>query len=305
MSMPISSGQKNKYRGRFAPSPTGSLHFGSLVAAVGSYLDAKHQGGVWLVRMEDVDTPRCTPGAADHILHTLAAFGLHSDEPVIYQSQRSAIYEAALHRLQTVDAIYPCCCTRREISDSALHGVDGPVYPGTCRNGITGGREARAWRVRTGPPPFPIEFDDALQGHISQQLESEIGDFVIKRADGPFAYQFAVIVDDAAQGITHVVRGADLLCSTPRQIHLQELLGLPTPRYMHLPVVVNAQGEKLSKQTLAQAVEANVSTLFDVLLFLRQQPAATLRNATIEQVLAWAIKNWHPDKLSNCLNLPV
>lgn len=291
------------YRGRFAPSPTGPLHFGSLVAALASYLDAKQHNGVWLVRMEDLDTPRCVPGAAEHILRTLAAFGLHSDEPVIYQSQRSATYEAALHRLQTINAVYPCCCTRREIADSALHGIDGPVYPGICRNGIAEVREARAWRVQTNNTP--IAFDDALQGPVSQRLESEIGDFVIRRADGLFAYQLAVVVDDAAQGITHVVRGADLLNSTPRQIHLQRLLGLPTPAYMHLPVVVNAQGEKLSKQTLAQAVEANNATLFEVLQFLKQQPPAGLRHATIEMLLAWATNNWHPEKLLNCRQFSV
>ena len=205
------------YRGRFAPSPTGPLHFGSLVAALGSYLDAKSHNGSWLVRMEDLDTPRCVPGAADDILRTLAAFGLHSDEPVIYQSQRTAAYEAALEYLQDSGAAYPCCCTRREIADSALHGLDGAIYPGTCRNGIPTGREGRAWRVRTdrfprhsgaGRNPVGlnqrhfelldsglrrnddvlsmggiIEFSDALQGQIAQHLESEIGDFVVKRAD--------------------------------------------------------------------------------------------------------------------------
>lgn len=297
--------EKHRYRGRFAPSPTGPLHFGSLVAAVASYLDAKQRNGVWLVRMEDLDTPRCVPGAAERILHTLDAFGLHSDEPVIYQSQRSAAYQKAFEQLRTAGYVYPCGCTRREIADSALHGIDGPVYPGTCRNGITGGREARAWRVRTGHPPSPIEFDDALQGHISQQLESEIGDFVIRRADGLFAYQLAVVVDDAAQRISHVVRGADLLDSTPRQIYLQRLLGLATPAYLHLPVVLNAQGEKLSKQTLAQAVEASTATLFEVLQFLKQQPPAGLRHGTIAKLLAWATNNWHPEKLSNCRQFSV
>ncbi len=294
----LTSSEKHTYRGRFAPSPTGPLHFGSLVAAVGSYLDAKHHGGVWLVRMEDLDTPRCISGAADHILNTLAAFGLNSDEPVMYQSQRTAAYQTAFEQLKAAGYVYPCACTRREIADSALHGIDGPVYPGTCRNGITEGREARAWRVRTNNTP--VEFDDALQGPISQRLESEIGDFVIRRADGLFAYQLAVVVDDAAQKITQVVRGADLLNSTPRQIHLQRLLGLPTPSYMHLPVAVNGLGEKLSKQTLAPAVEANAATLFEALQFLRQQPPAALRSASIEQLLTWAIENWQPEKLLNC-----
>lgn len=281
------------YRGRFAPSPTGPLHFGSLVAALGSYLDAKHHGGTWLIRMEDLDTPRCVPGAADDILRTLAAFGLNSDEPVIVQSQRRAAYAAALHQLQTLGAVYPCACSRREIADSALHGIDGLIYPGTCRNGIPAGREARAWRVNTAHFPLStIHFNDALQGCIEQHLEREVGDFVVKRTDGVFAYQLAVVVDDACQGINHVVRGADLLDSTPRQMYLQRLLGLPTPTYLHLPVVVNKQGEKLSKQTLAKPVQANPATLFAVLNFLNQHPPAELRHESIAAQLAWAKENW-------------
>jgi len=325
------------YRGRFAPSPTGPLHFGSLVAAVGSYLDAKYHHGIWLIRMEDLDTPRCVPGASDDILRTLAAFGLHSDEIVMYQSQRTATYEAALQYLKDNGAAYPCCCTRREIADSGLHGIDGPVYTGTCRNGIADGRAARAWRVRTDPSPFPlaaggersegatrmgvkqhevsastpsptlplqgggcITFEDALQGHIAQNLETEVGDFVVKRADGLFAYQLAVVVDDAEQGITHVVRGADLLDSTPRQIYLQRLLGLTTPAYMHLPVAVNAAGEKLSKQTLAPAISCNEvnSTLLAVLEFLCQQPPASLHSCSVPEILDWAVTHWQAESLS-------
>jgi glutamyl-Q tRNA(Asp) synthetase len=323
------------YRGRFAPSPTGPLHFGSLVAAVGSYLDAKHHNGTWLVRIEDLDVPRCVPGAADDILHTLEAFGLRWDEPVIYQSCRIAAYEKALQQLQSLGAVYPCACTRKEIADSALHGIDGQIYPGTCRNGVPPGREGRAWRVHTDQTPSPlrgegwgegeklesllspnpsptrgegsISFYDALQGHVVQHLESEIGDFVVKRADGLFAYQLAVAVDDAFQGITHVVRGADLLCSTPRQIYLQRLLGLPTPAYMHLPIAVNAQGEKLSKQTLAQPVGMHhaATTLFGVLVFLRQQPPVELQSDNVEQILHWAITNWQPNALLNCRQLAI
>ena len=300
-----------KYRGRFAPSPTGPLHFGSLVAALGSYLDAKHYHGTWLVRIEDLDTPRCVAGAADDILRTLEAFGLYWDEEVIYQSQRTAAYEEALHKLQESGAAYPCCCTRREIADSALHGIEGPVYPGTCRNGIPAGREARAWRLGTDLVRYPhfcgnnniqnsaevIEFDDALQGHITQNLKCDIGDFVVKRADGLFAYQLAVVVDDAFQNITHVVRGADLLHSTPRQIYLQELLGLPTLIYLHLPIVVNARGEKLGKQTLASPIDKNdaAATLFDALVFLNQRPPAELRFSKVEEVLVWAVTHWQPD----------
>jgi glutamyl-Q tRNA(Asp) synthetase len=291
-------------RGRFAPSPTGPLHFGSLVAAVGSYLDARHHHGTWLVRMEDLDTPRCVPGAAEDILRTLAAFGLHSDEPVIYQSQRTAAYEAALARLQRSGAAYPCCCTRKEIADSALHGIEGPVYPGTCRNGIPAGRKGRAWRVRTDDAP--LSFDDVLQGRTTQHLQSEVGDFVVQRADGLFAYQLAVVVDDAAQNITHVVRGADLLDSTSRQIHLQRLLGLPTPHYTHLPVAVNAAGEKLSKQTLATAVDVSRTCreLHRALVFLQQRPPQALQDEPLETIWEWAHRNWQPERLVGLRALP-
>ena len=228
------------YRGRFAPSPTGPLHFGSLIAAVGSYLEARSQDGVWLVRMEDLDPPRVMPGAAKHILHTLHAFGFDWDDPVVQQSMRSDAYHAALHRLRAEGLVYPCGCSRREIADSAVRGIEGPVYPGTCRAGLRDARAARALRVRTRDEP--IGFTDAVQGEIVQSIAREIGDFVLYRADRVFAYQLAVVVDDAEQGITDVVRGSDLLLSTPRQIHLQRLLGLPTPRYLHLPVAVNADG---------------------------------------------------------------
>ena len=272
--------------------------------------------------MEDLDTPRCTPEAADDILRTLEeAFGLHSDEPVLYQSQRTAAYEEALQQLQAINAVYPCCCTRKEIADSALHGIEGLVYPGTCRDGIPAGREGRAWRVRTDylcrhsraggkeeahDVAEAITFDDVLQGKITQNLENEIGDFVVKRADGLFAYQLAVVVDDAFQGITHIVRGADLLASTPRQIHLQRLLGLATPAYMHLPVAVNNAGEKLSKQTLATPVNSSqaVATLLRVLNFLQQQPPAELADCNIRTVLDWAILNWDASKLIGIQILP-
>ncbi len=286
--------ERSDYRGRFAPSPTGPLHFGSLVAALGSYLDAKHHQGKWLVRIEDLDTPRTVKGAADEMLGTLEAYGLHWDEDIIYQSRRTAAYEEAFHRLKEVGAVYPCSCSRREIADSALQCGEELVYPGTCRNGIARGKTARAWRVLVNDAH--IVFSDRLQGNIVQHLATQVGDFVVLRADGLFAYQLAVVVDDAFQFITHVVRGADLLYSTPRQIYLQQLLELTTPAYMHLPVVVNAQGEKLSKQTLAQPVEKNnaASTLFAALVFLHQQPPAELRLCTIEHLLAWGIANWQP-----------
>jgi glutamyl-Q tRNA(Asp) synthetase len=288
------------YRGRFAPSPTGPLHFGSLVAAVGSYLEARTNGGEWLVRMEDIDTPRTVPGAADDILRTLEAFGMTWDGAVMVQNARNNAYHAALEQLRARDALYGCACTRREISDSALHGIDGirgPVYPGTCRNGLPAGRAARATRVRTQGEP--LSFEDAIQGIITQDVEHAVGDFVVARADGLIAYQLAVVVDDAAQGVTDVVRGADLLDSTPRQILLQRLLGLPTPRYAHLPVAVNAQDEKLSKQTLSQAInrEKPSPELLSALRFLGQEPPPELARESVIQIWTWAIAHWQRDRI--------
>ena len=288
------------YRGRFAPSPTGPLHFGSLVAAVGSFLEAKTQGGVWLVRIEDIDTPRVVAGAADDILRCLTAFGMAWDGAVMVQSTRTEAYHAALEQMRARGSLYGCACTRREIADSAVRnidGIDGPVYPGACREGLPAGRSARATRVRT--QGAHVRFEDAIQGVITQDVEREIGDFVVGRADGLIAYQLAVVVDDAAQGITDVVRGADLLNSTPRQILLQHLLGLPTPRYAHLPVAVNAHGEKLSKQTLARAVnrEKPVPELVNVLNFLGQTPLPGLERARIAEVWDWAATNWRCDRI--------
>lgn len=296
---------RREYRGRFAPSPTGPLHFGSLIAAIGSYLEARRHEGIWLVRMENLDRPRCMPGAADDILRTLAIFGMHSDEPVLYQSQRNTAYEEVLQQLRDIGAVYPCGCTRKEIADSAAHGIEGPVYPGTCRNGLPPGREGRAWRVFTDNAE--IGFDDALQDHIAQHLESEVGDFVVKRADGLFAYQLAVVVDDTYQHISHVVRGADLLLSTPRQIHLQHLLSLPTPHYLHLPVAVNEAGEKLSKQTLAAPVDVQHpgTTLWHALAFLRQQPPQELLGEDIDTVWQWALQHWDSTKLHGIAKLQV
>ncbi|MBM3373116.1 MAG: tRNA glutamyl-Q(34) synthetase GluQRS [Betaproteobacteria bacterium] len=292
------------YRGRFAPSPTGPLHFGSLVAAVGSFLDARAHRGEWLLRMEDLDRPRCVPGAAEAILHTLQALGLKWDGPVMHQSARDPAYAAALARLDDAGQLYGCACTRREIADSALAGIDGPVYPGTCRGGLPPGREARAWRVRCDGAH--IAFDDAIQGRIAQDLEREIGDFVLKRADGLFAYQLAVVVDDAEQGITDIVRGADLIDSTPRQIHLQGLLGLPVPRYAHLPVAVNGQGEKLSKQTLAAAVDARepVPLLNRVLEFLGQTRVDDCETQDLAAFWPAAIAGWRRERVARSRSRP-
>jgi glutamyl-Q tRNA(Asp) synthetase len=234
------------YRGRFAPSPTGPLHFGSLVTALGSYLDAKAHGGEWLVRMEDIDTPRVVPGAAGDILRTLEHFGLEWDGPVLYQSSRIDAYEAALAGLRDRGLVFPCTCSRKDAGDR---------YPGTCRSGPRGQRCAISWRLRVDGET--VHFNDRRLGAQSQNVEDYAGDFVLKRADGLFAYQLAVVVDDAAQGITDVVRGEDLLDSTARQILLQRALDLPQPRYLHLPVVLNALGQKLSKQTGAEPLDLN------------------------------------------------
>ena len=242
-----------EYIGRFAPSPTGPLHFGSLVAALASYRAARSAGGKWLLRMEDLDPPRAQPGAADDILRALDKLGLEWDGPVIHQSTRLERYRAVLDDLARRGFAYPCACTRRELEDSAL-AIDGSrIYPGTCRRGPAPGEAARSMRVRTHGAPSG--FADAVQGWLEQRVETEVGDFVLLRADGITAYQLAVVVDDLDQGITDVVRGADLLYSTARQIHLQRLLGARTPRYAHVPVVVNAAGEKLSKQTGARPLD--------------------------------------------------
>ena len=258
------------YRGRFAPSPTGPLHFGSLVAALGSYAEARAQGGEWWVRMEDLDRPREVPGAALAILATLKAFGFEWDGPVLYQSQRTEAYAAALDHLGERGLLYACACSRREIAAAGIPGPEGPLYPGTCRTKATRGRGARAIRLRVETPP--ISFQDAVQGLVTQDLEMEVGDFILRRADGLHAYQLAVVVDDALQGISHVVRGADLTRSTPRQILLQHYLGLPTPIYAHLPLVLDGQGRKLSKSDAAAPVDSRnpVPTLLQAWAFLGQ-----------------------------------
>ncbi len=275
------------YVGRFAPSPTGPLHFGSLVAALASWLDARAVRGRWLLRIEDLDAPRQQPGAADQILRALERMGLTWDGPVAYQSPRSTLYDSAAHELK--GQTYWCGCTRREIADSSLGlAADGAqIYPGTCRSGMPEGKIARALRVRASGS---VEFDDRVQGPQLQSLEREVGDFVLYRADGQFAYQLAVVVDDDAQGVTDVVRGADLLDSTARQIYLQRLLGYPTPRYLHVPVAVNAAGEKLSKQTGAQPIDPARPdrSIRDALVFLGQSPTADLGEA---------IATWDPSRI--------
>ncbi|MFZ1852100.1 MAG: tRNA glutamyl-Q(34) synthetase GluQRS [Nitrosomonas sp.] len=299
------------YRGRFAPSPTGPLHLGSLVAAVGSYLDAKCNGGEWLVRMEDLDRPREVPGAADAILRTLEALGLEWDGEVVYQTQRLTFYQQALEDLIKRNLIYPCRCSRKEIADSSIVGIYGPVYPGTCSHNVISLGEihdhnhSRALRVRT--PPDCIIFEDILGGQYRQNLKQEIGDFVLRRADGIYTYQLAVVVDDALQGVTHVVRGVDLLDSTPRQIFLQQLLGYATPCYMHLPVVTNIAGEKLSKQTRAAAIESSdgLAHLIQAIQFLGQNPPQELTQGDIASFWQWAKENWCAAKIPHDSNTKI
>lgn len=295
---------RRAYRGRFAPSPTGPLHFGSLIAAVASFLDARSRGGQWLLRMEDLDKPREQPGAADAILRTLDRFALYWDGPVLYQSARLEAYHETLSRLRAGGHSFPCACTRRELADSALPGIEGPVYPGTCRDGLAPGQQPRAERVRVDARP--IVFADRLQGRQIQDLAQDVGDYVVLRADGIVAYQLAVVVDDAAQGVTHVVRGSDLLASTARQIHLQRLLEVPTPEYLHLPVAVNAAGEKLSKQTFAPAIDTlpPQHAACAALSFLGQPLPSDADHLPLSELWRYAIAHWDPQRLPRVLTAP-
>ena len=300
------------YRGRFAPSPTGPLHFGSLVTAVGSYLQARSQGGEWLVRMEDIDPPREQPGAADDILRTLEAYHLHWDGPVLYQRDRADAYMAALDQLQNQGDSFPCSCTRASIAAARTKanqgiasnendnssGINAPdIYPGTCRTGLPTGTTGRAIRLRV--PNHTDIFADSLQGQIETPLQSQIGDFVVRRADGLFAYHLAVVVDDAEQQISEIVRGTDLLSSTPPQRYLQSCLGYPHPSYCHLPIVVNQQGQKLSKQTFAPAIDIHNPgpTLIKALNYLGLHPDTSLIGSPPNTLLSWATTQWDLQKV--------
>lgn len=293
------------YRGRFAPSPTGPLHFGSLIAAVASHADARAAGGTWLVRIEDVDLPRSRPGAADMILSQLEAHGFEWDGPVWRQADRTGIYREALERLQQSGLAYRCVCTRRELAGDPVGPIGERVYRGTCRAGIAGARAtSRRGAIRARVPAAEVAFADRLYGPQRQCLASDVGDFIIRRADGLAAYQLAVIVDDAAQRITDVVRGADLLASTPRQIFLQRALGLPTPRYLHVPVALDAQGRKLSKETGARALrEDPLAALSSAWRFL-EQPEAPADIASAREFWAWARSHWRPARLPPASTLP-
>ena len=285
------------YRGRFAPSPTGPLHAGSLVAALASWLDARAHGGTWIVRMEDVDTPRCVPGADALILQQLASCGLVSDEPVVYQSQRTALYQSALDGLIQRHHAYPCGCSRKDIEQAlASQGQyterhHTAVYPGTCRpeNGGLKGKPARAWRLAVAEPS-DVTWTDRQMGPQHQNVGKEVGDFVLKRADGLWAYQLAVVVDDANQGITHIVRGRDLLDNTPRQILLQRALNVAQPSYRHVPLVLGDNGEKLSKQNGASALDLSdpLRLLDQAAMHLRLPPAT---RPLAEQLHGW-VKAW-------------
>jgi glutamyl-Q tRNA(Asp) synthetase len=296
-----------RYRGRFAPSPTGPLHFGSLVAALASYCDARAAGGEWLVRIEDVDAPRTQVDAEAAILATLERYGFEWDGEVVRQSRRTAAYASALARLGADGHTYECACTRREMEIAPLAPSGERVYPGTCRDGIPEDRVRRAQRaVRVRVGGARITFRDRLQGMQMQDLARDVGDFVVRRADGLYAYQLAVVVDDALQGITHIVRGADLLASTPRQILLQRLLGYPELSYLHAPVVINASGQKLSKQTRAARLPDDpLPALLAAWRFLDQPPPEASRTpASVDAFWSWAIRAWRPARLPPCAMLP-
>jgi glutamyl-Q tRNA(Asp) synthetase len=289
------------YRGRFAPSPTGPLHFGSLAAAVASYLAARQAGGDWLVRIEDVDEQREVPGSAELIVATLQTFGFEWNESIVRQSERTGLYTAALDRLLSSQAVYACSCSRAKIAGAVgTAAIDGDElrYPGWCRDGVREPSRAQAMRFRT--PSGLLTFTDDIQGSMQLNVESQVGDFVVRRRDGFFAYQLAVVVDDAAQNITHVVRGADLLSSTPRQILLQQALGLPILRYAHVPLATDANGVKLSKSAGAAAIdlERPGAQLWRVLEFLRLDPPPELRGSQVPAIWRWAFEHWNPALLA-------
>lgn len=291
----LPAGSSSSYTGRFAPSPTGPLHAGSLVAALASRLDALAHHGRWLLRIEDLDPPREVPGAAAAIIDAMQRLGFAHDGGIEFQSRRGALYQQAFDRLLQAGWVYPCACTRREIADSIVSAGIAParhaelVYPGTCRHGMPPGRQPRAWRVRVDDAV--IEWRDRRDGPRREALAQTVGDFVLRRADGLWAYQLAVVIDDAAQGVTDVVRGADLRDSTARQIHLQQLLGLPTPRYLHLPVVTDAHGEKLSKQTGATAIDVTrpLDELNRALAFLQ---LGTVASDSLDGFWSEATRRW-------------
>lgn len=274
----------SRYTGRFAPSPTGHLHLGSIYTALASFLDAKAHDGLWKLRFDDLDTPRNVSGAIPSILQTLETFGLYWDGEVDYQSQHLDEYHATLTNLMANEKIYRCQCSRKDLT---------PIYAQTCRNQNVSDDVPHSLRIKTDERQ--IVFNDGLQGQISQNLATQHGDFILKRRDNIVAYQFAVVLDDTRQSVTHVVRGMDLLCETPKQIFLQQVLNLPIPTYFHVPILVNADGQKLSKQTLATAVDVTMPNfvLFRLLNLLKQNPPLELQNASVDEILGWAISHWN------------
>ncbi len=302
-SQPGLNGCVGRYVGRFAPSPTGLLHFGSLVAAVASYLDARANNGLWLLRIEDIDATRCKQVYADDIIGTLHTFGFRWDGEIVVQSQQIPRYEDALRQLVENRHVYGCVCTRREISDAGTSGIDGPVYPGTCR---TAGYLVNNIAARVRTDDRFISFDDRVQGIQRQQLARDVGDFVVKRRDQLFAYQLAVVVDDHSGGVTDIVRGADLLDSTARQLYLQTLLGFVAPRYMHIPVAANSDGQKLSKQTLAPAISPKnvILTLHACLDFLSQPDLKSTGVSDPAKLLEMAGRQWQPGAIRNARFIP-
>ncbi len=289
---------RTRYIGRFAPSPSGPLHFGSLVTAVGSYLDARSHGGQWLLRIEDVDTPRVVPGATDDILYSLERLQLYWDGAVLHQSERFEAYEAVLEELSQSGLLYACSCSRKQLIEQQVpRGPLGLIYPGTCRNrGLDFFGHSLRWRIDV---PARVRFEDRHCGERELDLAAEVGDPVLKRIDGIHAYHLAVVVDDAFQGVTDIVRGADLLDVSFVHIHLARTLGYPVPRYLHLPLVHDESGRKLSKQTGARALDPDRpgEQLWDALAFLGQQPEPGLRQATPAEILEWGVNHWQPERL--------
>lgn len=288
------------YRGRFAPSPTGPLHLGSLLTAVGSYLQAKSNKGVWLLRIEDIDPPRELQGAADLILKDLENFGFEWDEPTQYQSTRLSFYQDVVSDLLKNNQAYYCTCSRKQIAETALRNKHGPIYPGFCRN-----KKWHQGSIRIHTHDKNIVFSDGLQKTISQNIAKDVGDFIIKRTDDLFAYHIAVVVDDEHQQITEIVRGSDLHEITPRHIYLQKILNYATPRYIHLPIITHSNGEKLSKQTGARAIDKknSVSQLYQVLAMLGQKPENSLQYESLNNFWEWAIKNWNPQQIPVAMSI--
>jgi glutamyl-Q tRNA(Asp) synthetase len=286
--------------GRFAPTPSGPLHLGSLLAAAGSYLNVRSRGGRWLLRIDDLDRARCIPDLASQFQATLESFGFEWDGDVQFQSDRMETYAEAVSALQAGNLCYPCRCSRASIAAAQVADpASEPIYPGTCRDDKSAGSEPHALRFRIDADDAHVQFVDAFQGMVRQDCRRDAGDFVIQRRDGPFAYHLAVVVDDELQGVTEVVRGADLLASTPRQILLQRSLGYRTPRYGHLPLLAEPDGQKLAKSRRAVPLDAGSAPrqLWQALNWLEQAPPAALSSAPVREIWSWAIASWRPERL--------